>query len=501
MGVVIRQGLKGTFWNYIGVLLGALNIMWVFPYYLQPEEIGIYRVVIDLGSLFAIFAGLGTANIADRFYVKIEDRFRNSFLIFILGAGFLGFVLFTGIYWLFDDYFYQLFADNAEVLSEYKIDILILTGCFVFLSIYDSLYRVKLNIIYPVFSREILLRVVVLIATIGVGAGVLYFSGFMLWVLVSYVVAVVVLLFLYYWKYLKQNEWSWFWPSRSLAKELSAYAFVILIGGGSAVLISKIDVLMIVGMMPDGLTQVAVYALGFFIASIIEIPRRSISQISTPLISNAWHDNDTNYLHDVYARSVINLLVIGGWIFILIWISINDLISIIPQHELYAGCKQVVFWVGLGKVINMASGLCSEIILQSKYYRFNIYSIFVLVILISVFNYIFIPWYGIEGAAMGTALAIFLYNALKMAFMYYQLKSNPFSWNLLLVIGMGVLLWLPFYFIHYAPNSLVMIILWVSLKSLIVSVVLALLLYFTKVAPDFNHIMNSMLLKLGLKKS
>lgn len=114
MGVVIRQGLKGTFWNYIGVLLGALNIMWVFPYYLQPEEIGIYRVVIDLGSLFAIFAGLGTANIADRFYVKIEDRFRNSFLIFILGAGFLGFVLFSGIYWLFDDYFYQLFAERKK---------------------------------------------------------------------------------------------------------------------------------------------------------------------------------------------------------------------------------------------------------------------------------------------------------------------------------------------------------------------------------------------------
>jgi O-antigen/teichoic acid export membrane protein len=94
MGIVIRQSIKGTFWNYLGVVLGAANIMWVFPYFLTPKEIGIYRVVIDLGTLFAIFAGLGTGHIADRFYVKVKDTHRQGFIGYVCLMALVGFLLF-----------------------------------------------------------------------------------------------------------------------------------------------------------------------------------------------------------------------------------------------------------------------------------------------------------------------------------------------------------------------------------------------------------------------
>jgi O-antigen/teichoic acid export membrane protein len=490
MGVVIRQSIKGTVWNYLGVLLGAANIMWVFPYYLTPEEIGIYRVVIDLGTLFAIFAGLGTSNIADRFYVKVEDARRSGFIAYIALLAMVGFVLFALVYFFFDDVFYQLFSKNAQVLKSYKLYVLVLTGMFVFMNGYDSIFRVRLNIVATVFSREVFLRLVILVLTVAVGMGILSFQGMMSWVMASYVFTVVLLGCWYYYRFMRASAFVAYWPNRKVFRDIMSYAMVILVGGGSSVLISRIDVLMIAAMMSNGLEKVAVYALGFFIASVIEIPRRSISQIATPLIAQAWHHHDLDYIDDIYKRSAINQLIVGGSIFMLIWISIDDLIAIIPQSHLYVECKQVVLWVGIARMLNMVTGLSGEIILQSKYYLFNMVSVFILVILITLFNFLFIPTMGIEGAALGTGLAILIYNALKTGFMYFKLDMMPFSWAVVKVSVVGVFVYLPFLYWPGLGSGVLLTVMSIALKSALYLLLCFPVLYFLGVSKEMNKLID-----------
>ncbi|HSZ71491.1 MAG TPA: oligosaccharide flippase family protein [Cytophagaceae bacterium] len=489
MGVVIKQSIKGTIWNYLGVVLGAANIMWVFPYYLSQEEIGIYRVVIDLATLFAVFAGLGTGNIADRFHVKVKEDDRSGFIGYVSLMALVGFVLFCLLYLVFDDFFFELFSSNAAVLTSYKLYVLVLTLAFVLLNLYDSIYRVKLNIVSTVFFREVFLRLVVLIIVVAVGLHLLSFDGMMEGVMVSYFVTVVLLGIWYYKKFI-QSDYRVYWPDRDMFRQIKSYAFVILVGGGSAVLISRIDVLMIAAIMKNGLDKVAVYALGFFIASIIEIPRKAISQIATPLISNAWHHHDVAYIEDIYKRSSINQLIVGGGIFLLIWISIDDLILIIPQHELYEECKIVVWWVGIARMLNMVTGLAGEIILQSKYYLFNIVSVVVLVLLITIFNYLFIPIMGIEGAAIGTCLAILGYNLLKISFLHIKLKMFPFSWQVLQVVVVGLLAYLPFYFWPPAGHGLWHVLLNIGLKSIVCTGLLTPVLYKLNVSSEMNKLLD-----------
>lgn len=494
MGVVIRQSIKGTFWNYLGVVLGAANIMWVFPYFLTPKEIGIYRVVIDLGTLFAIFAGLGTGHIADRFYVKIKDTHRQGFIGYVCLMAFVGFLLFSLVYWAFDDFFFELFSKNASIIQSYKGYVLALTFTFVLLSLYDSIYRVRLNIVTTVFFREVFLRLVVLATAVAVGLHWLYFDGLMDWIMVSYFFTVLVLGIWYYLKFVRETTYRVYWPDKSMFRQINSFAFVILVGGGSAVLISRIDVLMITSLMPNGIdTEVAVYSLGFFIASIIEIPRRSISQIATPLIANAWHHNDIAYIDDIYKRSAINQLIVGGGIFLLIWISIDDLLAIIPNPEVYANCKSVVLWVGVARMISMITGLNGEIILQSKYYLFNIVSVVVLVLLIVFFNYIFIPIMGIEGAAIGTCLAIFGYNLLKTSFLYIKLHMMPFSWQILKVLGVGVLVYIPFFFWPSAGAGWWLALVNISLKSLACILFITPVLYKLGVSEEMNKLIDKAL--------
>ncbi|MDF2456945.1 MAG: hypothetical protein K0R51_2938 [Cytophagaceae bacterium] len=494
MGVVIRQSIKGTFWNYMGVVLGAANIMWVFPYFLTPKEIGIYRVVIDLGTLFAVFAGLGTGHIADRFFVKVKDTQRQGFIGYVCLMALTGFLLFCGIYVLFGDFFFELFSKNASVIQTYKVYVLALTFTFVLLSLYDSIYRVRLNIVTTVFFREVFLRLVVLVATAAVGLHLLSFDGFMDWIMASYFFTILVLGIWYYLKFVKGTAYQVYWPDSSMFRQIKSYAFVILVGGGSAVLISRIDVLMITWLMPNGIEQeVAVYSLGFFIASIIEIPRRSISQIATPLIANAWHNNDIAYIDDIYKRSSINQLIVGGGIFLLIWISIDDLIAIIPNHELYVHCKSVVLWVGIARMLNMITGLNGEIILQSKYYMFNIVSVVVLVLLIVFFNFIFIPLMGIEGAAIGTCLAILGYNILKTVFLQVKLHMMPFSWQIAKVLVVGVLVYIPFFFWPTAGGGWWLALVNISLKSLVCFLLITPVLYKLGVSEEMNKLIDKAL--------
>ena len=50
MGVVIKQSIKGTIVNYVGIAIGFLTTFFIVTKYLTQEEIGLNRVLIDFCS-------------------------------------------------------------------------------------------------------------------------------------------------------------------------------------------------------------------------------------------------------------------------------------------------------------------------------------------------------------------------------------------------------------------------------------------------------------------
>ena len=56
MGIIIRQGIKGTIVSYLGTLLGYVNMLILFPLIFSTEEIGLYRILLDAASFFVIFS-------------------------------------------------------------------------------------------------------------------------------------------------------------------------------------------------------------------------------------------------------------------------------------------------------------------------------------------------------------------------------------------------------------------------------------------------------------
>jgi len=59
-------------------------------------------------------------------------------------------------------------------------------------------------------------------------------------------------------------------------------------------------------------------------------------------------------------------------LFLGIWCNIDSIFELIPNGEIYSPGKWVVFYIGLSKLFDMATGVNQEIVGTSKYYKIDL---------------------------------------------------------------------------------------------------------------------------------
>ena len=427
MGLVVRQSFKSTLVTYVGVALGALNLLYFFPRYLNPELIGIRELLLGVALSLSIFTQLGLQSAMSRFfpYFQDEEREHNGFLLFSLGVGSVGFLLFGGLFWAMRDLWQGLFAANSPEANRYWWMILPLTGLIMLQNILEIWARLHLRIVVNALLREILLRAGLTVLTLAFGHGYLGWDAF-LWGICGTYAALVVLLA----RYLHLMGVLYLDPSRirvrrALRPLMIRYSLWMIIGGAGVVIAERIDGLMLAWL--TGLAATGIYSLSFFVGTIIEMPRRSVSQIAGTLITHAWKSKDYATLAKLHAQAALNQMLIGGMLLVLVWTHVEALFDLMPNGDIYKAGKWVVLWIGLARWFDMSNGLNSEIILNSPYYRFNLASILFLGLVSFGANYLMIPRYGLTGAAAGSTLSILLFNGLKGGFLWFKLRIQPFG--------------------------------------------------------------------------
>lgn len=211
-----------------------------------------------------------------------------------------------------------------------------------------------------------------------------------------------------------------------------------------------------------------------------------------PLISRAFERNDIKEVASLYRKTSINQLIIGSLLLIGVWINLDSMFALMPKGEVFSVGKWVVIIIGAGKLVDMLFGPSSEIIVLSKYFKFNIVLILILAVLIVVSNNLLIPRYGIEGAAWGAAFALITFNAIKYFFIYSKYKIQPFDSNTLKVLLIAFLVLAANYF----SSRLDFVVLDILLRSALTTLLFSGLILMTKVSPEANELYNKGLRKL-----
>jgi len=126
-------------------------------------------------------------------------------------------------------------------------------------------------------------------------------------------------------------------------------------------------------------------------------------------------------------------------LFALIWANIDSIYHFVPNREIYQTGKWVVLIIALGKLVDVAFSLNSEILVFSAYYRFNLILTVSMSVLLIATNYLLIPLLGIEGAATGSAAIMLAYNLVKYGYLKFRLNLDPFSLETIKILGVGIL--------------------------------------------------------------
>jgi O-antigen/teichoic acid export membrane protein len=492
MGIIIRQSFKATIVSYVGAVLGAATVIFLYPYCLTSEQIGLTRVLLEAGLFFSSFAQLGMSNIAIRYFpsFKNQDNHHNGFFFIITFIPLVGFLLFLCTFFLFKNGIISLFAKNSKLFTDYLLYVIPITFFWMYITIYESYASILHRIVIPKIIREIVVRILTIVIIIAFFLKIINLNNFILLLVCIYGFAMAVNFF-----YINQLNSISLKPQfkflkKPLLKEMGLFMLYMIVAGSGSSIASKIDIYMI--SMKISLSDTGIFTIAYFISSFIEMPSRSVFQISTPIAVEALKKKDMDLVERLYKKVSINQLLIGGFLFVLIWANVDNIFKIMPHGEIYSKGKYVVFLIGLSKVFDAVTGINASLLSYSKYYYYTLYFIFFLSGLAILNNLIFIPLFGITGAAMATAVSLFLYNAILVWFVWLKMKIQPFSrQTIVAVIILAGLLVVNSIWFKFMNPYIDGIIRSIFISVLFISIVLGL-----KISDDLNATVNFLFKKI-----
>ena len=488
MGIVINQSIKNSLSFYFGMFLGAISTVFVYPNVFndQPDHWGLIQLIVAYSFIISTFSNFGVPKTFIRFFPIIENKSKFYFFSFLLIT--IGYLLFLILALFFEDWFFKFISASPLLIDKfYLIYFMVLI-----ISVYElfvSISRSNLNSTLPTFLNEAFLKSYCLIVLILHGLKILNFDQFLFFYVGGYSMKLIIIFISQF----NTKSINLIFSLRGIKiTELIQFGLFVIVGGASAMLVSRLDMVMIGKFM--GLKHVAFYSVAFYVGNAIRVPGRAVVAISAPIVSKAWKNNDLKLIKDIYYKSSINQLIIGGIFFVCVWLSVDDIFSLLPEK--FSGGRLVVFFIGLSQLFNVAMGVNGAIILNSKYYRFDLYANLFLLAVTFLSNYLFIPdssplkelgIVGINGAAFATALSIFLFNFIKFVFIYVKVKLHPFDIKTLY----SILLLL---FVYYVVDSLSLNLnpyLNILLNSSISLIIFVPILLYTKLSLELLSIYNN----------
>jgi O-antigen/teichoic acid export membrane protein len=490
MGVIIRQGFKATLSNYIGMGLGFLSLVLLFPLFFSPDDLGAVRIFIELGTVLSSFALIGTHYSINRFfpYFRTSDQKHHGFFFWVLIFPLIGFIILLISLYFGGNTIFTFINPNALKHKELLPILIVL----VFVILYQTVSEVSCSnhgrTAVPNFMREVVMRGFVILSGLTYYLGFTSFEQTMWLIVLSYAIALSGNLW-FLAKITKINlrpDMDFIRNHPKLIKEAFQFSSYLFFAGLASLLYTKMDLFMISAIQKD-LTEVAIYSIGFNLASFIEIPKRTILQIATPIFANLMKQENYKEVEALNKKNGSNQLLISGILFFMIWLNIDNLYDIMPTGDLYSKGKWVVFFIGISKLIDAVACGNSPIIANSKFYSLSVISIIVALVSAFTFNYYFITEFGLIGGALSSILVIMAVNTTHLIVLQAKLSLNPFHKDQLKILAVLVLFFALSFTGHWLANPYLDAI----IRSTVFGAAIILVFFKLKLSEDFNQLLKS----------
>ncbi|MCB0686933.1 MAG: polysaccharide biosynthesis C-terminal domain-containing protein [Saprospiraceae bacterium] len=485
MGVVRRQSIKRTTVSYLGVLIGTISVLKIYP--LAFEIYGMSQFIISSATLIMPFASIGISRLTVRYFpeFKNEETKNHGFLGFLLMLSLLFFLIFGLFLFLFKDAFFALLAAldmKKEAFWENRGVIMVVSLALIISSILGQYASNFKRIVVPEIFNNLLIKIALPILVLLFYFGYIAENEFRYLYALSFLLAILGLAgyLIYLGQFNVRLDFSFL--KKPLVKEMMVYSAFNALSIIGYLLSFRIDNIMITSFMDYDNT--GHYSFFAYIVNVIVIPYMSMIAIASPIISQGLRDADLASIQKLYRQSSETLFIVGLYIVGGVWLCMDPLLEITGKSDLLSPLKYTFLILAAGQLFNITTGLTEPIIGYSKYYRFNLYTMTGLALMNIIMNFYFIPKFGILGAALATAVSLVVYNFIQCVFIYDRFGMLPVSHTHVKVLFFASMAYFAANLFYLDVNPVLQILIRGSIFSLIF---LPMIIYF-KVSPEVDRL-------------
>lgn len=480
MGIVFRQSFNNTLVLFLGFGIGGVNVLFLYTHFLDAEYFGLITFLLSTANLIMPLMVFGMQHTIIKFFSSYTNKEeRDNFLwttillplVIIVPIALLGLV------------FYQQIANYLAreniIIEKYTYTVFFISLFMGYFEVFYAWSRVQMKSVFGNFIKEVFARLCVSFLLIGVYFDLLDKNEFILAVLIVYYLRVVIM---------KIYAFKLYFPEfRGIKlpkniKEILSFSMYIIMAGSAGTILLEIDKFMIPQMKQ--LAEVAYYSVGVYIASVIGIPSRAMQQIINPITAKELNANNMEEVDNLYRKSSLNLLIVGGLLFLLINVNITELYKIINKPEYSVGVY-VVLVISISELVKLSLGTNGAILTNSKYYKMLFYYAIGMAISVIILNRVLIEMMGIQGAALATFIVVVFFSALKLIYVKMKMKIQPFTSKTIILLVIVGLLYAIFGFMTLPFKPFVNIF----IKSSLLTVLFGFLVIRVNLSEDMNQMM------------
>jgi O-antigen/teichoic acid export membrane protein len=394
----------------------------------------------------------------------------------------IGFSLFLLLAFLFRHQIYDYYSDKPPEYLDYlpyAIPLVLLLALINVFKHYTSNFQ---RVVVPYIVNDLFLKIAFPTLILLFVGQIIGLDGLVWGLLLTYVVILLMMV-----AYLgRLGELTFRLPSGFLSKErmkrMGTYAIYGILGSLGGILAFQIDVFMVANLLT--LYAASVYSISLFIANTIDVPLRAVFGITSPIVSKAWKEDNLEEINHLYKRSSINLFLFGSFLFLIIWLNLDDLYALLPEGNKLIDGKYVILFLGLAKLVDQLTSINGAIINYSRYFRFNFFAVMVLSVLNITLNILLIPRFQVVGAALATMTSLILFNLLKVLFIYFRMGFHPFSRKTIWVALVGLACYGLIVLLPLTPFLLLNMI----IRSVLITAFFGVLTLYLNLSPDISNL-------------
>jgi O-antigen/teichoic acid export membrane protein len=426
LGLIKRQGIKNIIITYTGVLIGAVNMIFIQPRLLTEEELGLTRILYSSAALIGLLLPMGLPNVIVRYFPYIrnaKDR-HYGFGGLVLLIFLLGFMVCAAALLFMRPAIENIYSQNSPLFVRYFMFLLPFTFVVGAISVATAYSQTLFKSTVPSFLNDVCVRLGMTLITVMYFNKWLTLDGYVSSLIGIYALELLVLLIFILAVdrlslKIKGQIFSFVSPGAMLR-----FGAVMCVAAFASYGLRMVDGVI---LGETSLALVGVYTTAVFIASFIEVPLGALERISHTRIADHFSRNELVPIGRIYRESVNYLLLAGGFLYIGISACTEHVYEIARLPESYAACVDVVYIVGLGALVNVSTGVNSAIVFYSRYYLGGTLLMVLALVITVLLNLWLIPIYGIYGAAIASLTGAVLYNLSKFLMIWYRFGFQPYS--------------------------------------------------------------------------